>query len=673
MSAGLSKFVKKEYPDYKSDLFSACMVRFMDLAKKDGYLGFLSPYVWMFIASYEKLRKLFIEAKTIESLIQFEYSAFEEATVPICTFVLKNGFSKKKGAYLRLVDYRGGMEVQRQKALQAIDTHDINMFYEASASNFRKIPGTPIAYWWSERFFRIFDNEKIGKDAISDGQTKTGDNDKYLRLLWEVSTSDIGKENKWVIHLKGGSYRRWYGNIDTLIDWSEPARNHYKKDRVARIAPEYIWFRKGLSWTLISSSDKFGVRFLPDYATFNLAAPSIFFDDDDELYYVLGFLNTVISEKIMRALNPTLNTNISDITSQPLIVDEKYKKEVIDSVVENINTSKEDWDSNETSWDFNKHPLLNDSNNLSNAYTLYKERDNERFDKLKSKEEELNRIFIEIYGLGDELTPEVADKDVTVARIYDTKEEIPDSMKGNNYVLTKEDVIKSFISYAVGCMFGRYSLDVEGLAYAGGDWDASKYKTFLPDKDAIIPICDDEYFEDDIVGRFVQFVEVVYGKDTLEENLQFIADALGGKGTSREVIRNYFVSSFYADHVKTYKKRPIYWLFDSGKKNGFKCLIYMHRYQPDTLARIRTDYIHEQQSRYRTVIESLEQRIAAAGSSSEKVKITKLLNTRQAQAKEIREYEEKVHHLADQMIKIDLDDGVKHNYAIFKDVLAKIK
>ena len=292
---------------------------------------------------------------------------------------------------------------------------------------------------------------------------------------------------------------------------------------------------------------------------------------------------------------------------------------------------------------------------------------------MKNNEEFLNSIFIDIYGLEKEITPEVNDKDVTVSRIYDTKEEIPESMKGSNYIITQDDVIKSFISYAVGCMFGRYSLDMEGLAYAGGEWDDSKYKTFLPDKDAIIPICDDEYFEDDIVGRFVQFVEVVYGKDTLEENLQFIADALGGRGTSREVIRNYFVSSFYADHVKTYKKRPIYWLFDSGKKNGFKCLIYMHRYQPDTLARIRTDYIHEQQSRYRTVIDSLEQQIASAGSSSERVKLTELLNIRQAQAKEIREYEEKVHHLADQMIEIDLDDGVKHNYAIFKDVLAKIK
>lgn len=310
---------------------------------------------------------------------------------------------------------------------------------------------------------------------------------------------------------------------------------------------------------------------------------------------------------------------------------------------------------------------------ISDKYESYKAETNARFEKLKANEEELNRIFIDIYGLTDELTPEVADKDVTVARIYDTKEEIPESMKGNNYVQTKADVIKSLISYAVGCMMGRYSLDTQGLAYAGGEWDGSKYKTFKPDSDAILPICDDEYFDDDIVGRFVEFVKVVYGADTLEKNLQFIADALGGRGTPREVIRNYFLTGFYADHVKTYQKRPIYWLFDSGKKNAFKCLVYMHRYKPDTIARIRTDYVHEQQSRYRTAIADLESRRDKAESNAEKVKIGKKLTAIEAKAKELLIYEEKIHHLADQMINIDLDDGVKHNYAIFKDVLAKIK
>ena len=309
---------------------------------------------------------------------------------------------------------------------------------------------------------------------------------------------------------------------------------------------------------------------------------------------------------------------------------------------------------------------------LFDKYATWQAECEARFQQLKANEEELNRIFIDIYGLQDELTPDVADKDVTVHRVFDSKDDVPESMKGSNYVRTMRDEIVSLISYAVGCMFGRYSLDAEGLAYAGGEWDDSKYKTVLPDSDNIIPICDDEYFDDDIVGRFVDFVRKVYGEDTLEENLKFVADALGGKDTPREVIRAYFLNDFYADHLKTYQKRPIYWLFDSGKKNGFKALIYMHRYQRDLLARLRTDYVHEQQERYRTQLAQLGDAIDHAV-ASERVKLNKLQKKFQDQAAELQKYEEKIHHLADQNIEIDLDDGVKHNYALFAEVLAKIK
>lgn len=309
---------------------------------------------------------------------------------------------------------------------------------------------------------------------------------------------------------------------------------------------------------------------------------------------------------------------------------------------------------------------------ISEKYAAWQAECEERFQQLKKNEEELNRIFIDIYGLQDELTPDVADKDITVHRVFDSKDDVPESMKGSNYVRTMRDEIVSLISYAVGCMFGRYSLDEPGLAYAGGEWDASKYSTIIPDKDNIIPICDDDYFDDDITGRFVKWVETVYGSETLEENLKFIADALGGKGTPREVIRNYFLNDFYADHLKTYQKRPIYWLFDSGKKNGFKALIYMHRYQSDLLARMRTDYVHEQQERYRTQLTHLADAIEHAG-AAERVKLTKQQKKLQEQALEIQKYEEKIHHLADQNIQIDLDDGVKHNYELFADVLAKIK
>ena len=358
---------------------------------------------------------------------------------------------------------------------------------------------------------------------------------------------------------------------------------------------------------------------------------------------------------MLSILSPTLNYNVGDIANIPVLeVDVDRKKQILYLVQNARSCSKADWDAFETSWDFQRHPLLRKVPTIAEAFDQWQAECDERFQQLKANEEELNRIFIDIYGLQEELTPEVEDKDVTVRKADLGRD------------------IRSFISYAVGCMFGRYSLDVDGLAYAGGEWDSSKYVSFAADKDNILPICDDEYFEDDIVGRFMEFVKTVYGAETLDENLKFIADALGGKGQPKDVIRNYFLNDFYSDHCKIYQKRPIYWLFDSGKKNGFKALIYMHRYQPDTIARIRTDYVHEQQARYRTAIADLEAR-AASASTSERVKLTKQLKALNDQATEIHAYEEKIHHLADQMISIDLDDGVKVNYAKFQDVLAKIK
>ena len=671
MDTVLKKYVSDNYASCKNDLFSVFMYRNFDFCIKDGYSGFMTPFVWMFIKSYEALRKFIIEQKSITTLIQFEYSAFEEATVPICSFVLKNEKTDEEGLYFRLSDFKGGMDVQKNKVLEALVDSNIGYFYESNQDNFSKIPGSPIAYWVSTQMFNTFNFDKISKFAISDGQTKTGNNDKYLRYVWEVADNNVEKD-KWVLHAKGGSFRRWYGNLDTFIDWRPVSREHYRKDKVARIAPEYIWFREGLSWTLISSSKKHGFRLLPDSSTFNLAAPTIFFDDGKLLRYILGYCNSKICEKIIDLFNPTLNTNISDITNQPIIINEVCLKSVVLAVNNCVALSRSDWDSFETSWDFQKHPMIMNVSRISAACTKWSAECAERFEQLKSNEEELNRIFIDIYGLQDELTPEVADKDVTVNRFYDSKEAIPESMKGSSYALTKLDAVKSFISYAVGCMFGRYSLDKEGLVYAGGEWDDNNYRVFAADKDAIIPVCDDEYFEDDIVGRFINFVKVVYGEADLEENLQFIADTLGGNGSAREVIRNYFTNGFYADHCKTYQKRPIYWLFDSGKKNGFKCLVYMHRYQKDTIARIRTDYLHEQQARYRTALADLQTQIAEAATST-RVRLQKQLKKLQEQADEALAYEEKIHHIADQMIDIDLDDGVKHNYAIFKDVLAKIK
>lgn len=663
MNSDLSEYVKKYYPDSKSDLFAVFIEVCSRMAKQNGYQAMITQHAWMFLSSFEKLREKMMLTETV-SMAHLGARAFEEIggeVVQTTSFVrVRTHIDNFKGVYCRLI------EPTTQQGKEDMFLAGENR-YTAHQDNFAKIPGSPVAYWVSNNFLKAFDNEKIGKYTISDGQTKTGNNDKYLRLLWEVPVSEIGKGKHWVLHAKGGAFRRWYGNIDTLIDWSDSAREHYRTDHVARIAPEYIWFRKGICWTLISSNKLHGFRLLDDNSTFNLAAPSVFFNNDRMMFYILGYLNSKFSQEIIALLNPTLNTNISDITAQPLYYGKLPEQEdmVINLVSQNIALSKADWDSFETSWDFTRHPFIKAITKyphmmgvgniyLAECYDIWAGECEERFEKLKANEEELNRIFIDIYGLQDELTPEVEDKDVTVRRADLGRD------------------VRSFISYAVGCMFGRYSPTFDGLAYAGGTWEDGKYNIYKPDADGIIPICDDEYFEDDMMGRFVEFVRVVYGDSSLEDNLRFIANALGGKGQPKEVIRNYFLNDFYADHCKIYQKRPIYWLFDSGKKNGFKCLIYMHRYQPDTIARIRTDYVHEQQARYDTAEKELEQRVAKA-SGSERVKLSNQWKKIHAQAQEIHEYEEKIHSLADRMIKLDLDDGVKHNYEIFKDVLAKIK
>ena len=648
MSIKLSDYVKSDYPDSKSDLFAVFIERCGQMTKKNGCQAMITQHAWMFLASYENIRKK-ISKKAIINMAHLGARAFEEIggeIVQTTSFVIGNTFlNNYLGTYCRLVDptTQTGKEELFIKGKER---------YISNQLRFQKIPGEPIAYWISEQFANCYDNELLEKVAFSDGQILTGNNDKYLKLLWEVNAHDI-EARKWALHAKGGEFRRWYGNIDTVVKFDPITIQHYKRDKIARFPKDEILFRRGITWTLVSMNPLFGVRELGKNLTFNKAAATILFNDETIIDYVLGFLNSKVSQALLRIINPTMNNNIKDILNMPFIKDMNFYPQVKSLVQYNISISKQDWDAFETSWDFQKHPLLRKVSTIAEAFDQWQTECNDRFNQLKANEEKLNRIFIDIYGLQDELTPEVEDKDVTVRKADLGRD------------------IRSFISYAVGCMFGRHSLDADGLVYAGGEWDNSKYSSFAADKDNIIPICDDEYFEDDIVGLFVEFVKTVYGVDTLDENLKFIADALGGNGQPKDVIRNYFLNDFYKDHCKIYQKRPIYWLFDSGKKNGFKALIYMHRYQPDTIARIRTDYVHEQQARYRTAIADLEQRMVNA-STGERVKLNKKLNTLQAQDTEIRIYEEKIHHLADQMISIDLDDGVKKNYAIFDTVLKKL-
>ena len=519
-----------------------------------------------------------------------------------------------------------------------------------------------------------------------------------MRMWFEPNKADIGfnytsrkeaqkSQIKWFPTNKGGSYRKWYGNLELVVDWQDDGvriRNFKDANGKLRSRPQNLkeCFSDGITWTVICNHSSF--RYSPIGMLYNNKGPILGFKNNERNYFILGFLNSKVAEYILQILSPTLGFESGYISNLPYINRIDHIPIISNLVKSCIFLSKQDWDSFEFSWMFKKDPVVSTINgiysdvnnnipiNLEKCFSCWAEKCNQSFKKMKHNEESLNRFFIDIYKLQNELSPEVEDKDITIHYIVDTKEDAPEGLQKSSYLLTKQDVIKSLISYAVGCIFGRYSLDEEGLIYAGGDWDPSRYQKFPADQDNILPICDEEYFEDDIVGLFIKFIETVYGEETLEENLSFIADALGGKGTSREVIRKYFLNDFYKDHCKTYKKRPIYWLFDSGKKNGFKALVYMHRYQPDTIARMRTDYVHEQQSRYRTAIIDLENRLNDT-STSERVRLNKQLIKLKVQSDEIRIYEEKIHHIADQMIEIDLDDGVKHNYALFQDVLAKIK
>lgn len=683
MSATLAEHIRKTYPNNKYDIYGIFIETALKKILQRGYVGLVTQQTFMFLSRYEYLRNEILRNDII-NFIQMGTRAFDDIggeVVQTASYVIrKSNTNSYLASYVNLSECNSTEEKEHSYLnCPQVITH--------KKEDFSLIVGSPLAYWVSPRVCEIFhDNINLESIAFPRQGMATSDNDRFLRLWFEVCNSKIGlnyknreaaleSHLKWFPYNKGGGYRKWYGNAEYVVNWENDgfeikAFRDYKNstlDSNMGVAGLPFIFKENITWSKVCSA-QFSVRYLPEGFLFDVSGCSIY-AENTTLRYIMGLLNSKVINKLLSAISQSLNFEVGSIKMLPVIQNETCN---LGPVYENVRIAKLDWDSFETSWDFKRHPLLQYAgftpqmiakeesngylilNGIADAYRHWKQACDDRFNQLKANEEELNRIFIDIYGLQDELTPEVEDKDVTVRKA------------------DLERDIKSFISYAVGCMFGRYSLDVEGLAYAGGDWDASKYATFAADKDNIIPICDDEYFEDDIVGRFVKFVEVVYGKETLQENLKFIADALGGNGTPKEIIRNYFLNGFYKNHCKTYQKRPIYWLFDSGKKNGFKCLIYMHRYQPDLLARIRTDYVHEQQSRYHAAIAGLESRLDHA-TTAERVKLNKQLKALTEQEAEIHEYEEKIHHLADQMISIDLDDGVKNNYAIFKDVLAKIR
>ncbi|MBE6064445.1 BREX-1 system adenine-specific DNA-methyltransferase PglX [Clostridium cochlearium] len=701
MNPKLSKYVRDNYPNSKSDLFAIFIERCMKFSKSHGYYSMITQHSWMFLSSFEKLR-VQLQNNTIVNMIHLGARAFEEIggeVVQTTAFVkMKIGLGKYKGIYIRLVDYKSSDE--KENGFHNIIKERNGDFYEQPANIFKQVPSNNLSYWITKHTAELFARTRFLENVCdyTGSLHKTANNDKYLRYFWEIN--DRKRNNTWAPYNKGGGFRKWFGNNHLLVNWSTEAINYYLTHKTANLLKKEFWFKEGITWTALTSKGFnarfFGRGFINDFK--GAAIHPI-----ENIEYIIGLMNSKVFNYLLSFLASTMDYNIGQVVKIPYIFVQEYLYFITRLSQSCIKISKTDWDSFETSWDFKNHPLLDKDkqnqikNTIEMAYESWKDFANNNFNQLKANEEELNRIFIEIYGLEDELTPEVSDKDITITKIFDSKDEIYDDIKGNRYILTKEDVIKSFISYAVGCMFGRYSLDVEGLAYAGGEFEeklrmeSEEWKIKSGDnwvkssidiaRDNIILITDEEYFEDDIVNRFINFVKVCYGEETLEENLKFIANALGGKGTPKEIIRNYFIKDFYKDHIKTYQKRPIYWLYDSGKQNGFKALIYMHRYNEDTTGKLRIDYLHKMQKAYERTIDNLKYDISnnknpreVAASEKRLAKITK-------QLKECKDYDEKIGHLALARIPIDLDDGVKVNYDKIQTdekgknlkILAKIK
>ena len=704
LSPKLNAYIKENYPDSKSDLFAVFIERCSEMTVENGYQAMITQHSWMFLSSFEKLRKKMMQSEII-NMAHLGARAFEEIggeVVQVTAFVRCIEHIKGyRGTYCRLIEPTS----QQGKEKMFLDGENR---YITVQDNFKKIPGEPVAYWLTNNSFNAFDNNILGDLTTASVGIQTGDNELFIHLWWEIiydnicfsakKKEDSFQEKKHFPYNKGGEFRKWSGNDYYVVNWQDDGKDvksnslstghHYQQ------YSDELKFKPLVTWSRITSGlpafryKRYG--YLSDMAGFCLYSNHI------DLRYIAALCNSIVSTYYLQVLAPTLNIMTGQVLALPFISSQNQNS-IIEIVDLCMNTSRSDWDSYETSWDFVTHPLIkpvlteNNANCsqtlIADCYSAWVDECESRFNNLKANEEELNRIFIDIYGLQDELDVDVEDKDITVHRIFDTKADVPESMKGSNYVRTKRDEVVSLLSYAVGCMFGRYSLDVEGLAYAGGEWDDSKYITFKPDDNNIIPITDEEYLDDDIVTRLCTWLKVVYGESTIEANIDFIADALSGKGnTSREIIRNYFLNDFFKDHCSTYSvtgsgKRPIYWLFDAGKQNGFKALIYLHRYNADTIGNLRIDYLHLLQRIYESESKRMQSTIDSAKSPREVALASKRKEKLQKQLKECHEYDEKIAHLALSRIELDLDDGVKVNYrkiqtdrdGKFYDVLADSK
>ena len=716
MNGILKEYIDKNYSDVKSDLFAVFFIKCGEITKKKGYLAFMSPFVWMFIKSYEELRKIFIEEKTISSLVQLEYSGFEDATVPICTFVLQNSYTDKKGEYIKLSDFKGAKN-QPIKTLEAVKNPNCNWRFQAKQKDFEKIPGNPIAYWVSDKIREIFEkNQKLGDIGEAKVGLQTGDNNKFLRLWNEINYNKIGynmsnsqealeSKKKWFPYNKGGEFRKWYGNQEYLVNWENDGyeiKNFYDEKGKLRSRPQNTeyYFKESISWSKISSSS-FSIRFFQKGFIFADAGMSYF--PNKNLKYILALCNSKLINKTLSLLSPTLNYEVGHISSVPI----KYNEnKLINFIVQqNIDISKEEWDSRETSWDFKKLSLI-DGKDLKTAYENYCSHWRDNFIQLHKNEEELNRLFIEIYDLQDEMDEKVAFDDITIlkkeAKIVELDNSISKNFssesekylydRGVSLEFNKDELVKQFLFYAVGCIMGRYSINKSGLIITNSDDILELLENkfivkgtdgeirqeieskFLPDEFGIIPITEEKDFSNDIVEKVKEFIKYVYGEENLKDNLNFIAEALGNKDNkpAEEIIRTYFIKDFYSDHLQRYQKRPIYWLMNSGKKNAFSCLFYMHRYEPLTVARVRADYLIPYQEMLENKRKFIERQLSDDDiSAKEKKNIEKQLKELDTLLKELREYANEVKHIAEQKIPLDLDDGVNVNYEKLGAILKK--
>jgi hypothetical protein len=664
MNATLSDYVKKHYKEGKADLFAVFMLLSVRRLAPNGKYGMINMQSWMFLSSFENLRKQLLEHEQIDSLLHLGPRTFDELSgevVQNVAFVISLHSPKYMGTYYRLVDGKNCADKENSFLTKQREYANVDQ------KKFEQIPGSPIGYWVSKVFCGLFNFQKINEIGVSDGQNITGNNDKYLRLFWEVSKKVFGENKKWVPIAKGGPFRRWYGNIIDVIDWSEQARQKYKLDPIARIQDSRLWYRKGITWNLISSKGT-GFRYLPENCLFNKAAPTILLKKDnlDKLQYILGFLNTKVTIEILKLMNPTFNTNIAEVFNLPFKI--LNFNTITCFVTKNLNLSRQDWDAHETSWDFKENELIRigkekGTHLLEDCYKEYVKEWTDKFMQLHANEEELNRQFIDIYGLHNELTPDVPLDEITILQ----QGEI--SIDGDHVVWHPDVVMKQLISYIVGVWMGRYRLDRPGLyiAYPSPSAeDLSPYtyhgQTVSIDDDAIIPLLPrDSPFEDNLVNRIVDFVRIVFGADTLTENLNFIERQLGMS------IEQYVLKDFWKDHKKMYHNRPIYWLF-SSRKGAFQCLVYMHRMDAYTAERVRSKYLLPYMDWLLNRLHELEEN-AANLSTVERREMDRITR----QIAECREYHDRLHVVADRQEGLDLDDGVVVNYAKFGDVLAKLK